>query len=680
VDSETGDTTFDVLSNAGLARNREMYPIPIENDSGADEWYEAPGLTTDLAAWHYIVWHTTVALITDWYWSTNGYELRAMDFDAGDIYSTIDAFYQDRLFARLLCDRYGRFSMPVDIQMETAGAAPTTFTLTTADWLDSLDFRETIETSISYVELGALNYTGGLITPYLSKAPGTVNRLMGSNMQSMNLAIDAQATLNTLAGDWLAYLNNLYPEATISLAGNWRYFDIWPQEYVVVNTVTDRHTFASDNFIVRGVSIGYDSENGGLFVTLDAELETDGVDGQTVEIPTEIPPWTPPPPIYPPSNPPTPWTPNPGTGRRMISTDVGVFCTDDISSASPIWYAVNAGFVAAEDLYVGDIKRDPWHWWTTDDERVLWAATTSGIWKHEGFPTGTWVQVVTYAQLLVALGANFTSIYEPRLTLSIEVDELMASVLVGAQPAGNPLAAGQYVGVMTYQGGVIQTANFLGAGANFSPSWPSMEFAPHGAGNTIYTVRGHRDPASGYEVWKTTNQGVGWSMIDNPAATLSMQFSSLAIPYISATSTDQYIYWGYFGRDQRISINAGTTFSDFVAGTGYSKMGTGYSQDHVWLLQEGTSTQISRWTNNGGITWFDLPLTPDALFGTFSAFGSWTGDQLEELLIGGMLAGTPYIYQWRNGWTAWQDKTGNLADIASISIITQLDRDSTGTA
>jgi hypothetical protein len=677
IDSETGDTTFDVLGYAGMARNREMYPIPIEFDSGADEWYEVPDLTVDRAAWHYLAWHTTLALVTDYYWSTNGYEIRAMDFQAGDIYTTIDGFYQDRLFARLLCDRYGRFAARIDRQMQAAGGGTTTFALTTVDWIGDLDFRETVETPVSYVEIGALNYNAGLITPFLSKAPGTVNRLTGSSMQSMNLAIDTQANLNILSGDWIAYLNNQYPEASIPLAGNWRYFDIWPQEYIEVSTVTDRHTFSNDLFIVRDVSFEYEPEDGSLFVALGAELETDGVDGQTVEIPEEIPPWPPPPPLYPPGGPPTPWTPSPGSGRRIISTDIGVFVTDDISSSSPTWYAANLGLSAADELYVWDIKRDAWHWWTTGGvERTLWAATRDGIWKHENFPYGTWTEIVTVAQMEASVGQALDISYA-RMSFSIEVEDLFAFAIY--HNAGVP---GTKYFALTVQGGVIQNSAQIGGGSNFTLNTPSIEFAQHSAGQDIYVVRGHIDPFIGYSCYKTSNRGAAWGVVDGPLSTTSkMLQSSLAIPYVDAAWTDDYVYWGYEGRDYRRSVDAGLSFSDFSTGTIYSKIGTGYGQNHVWLLAGEPGANACRWTNDG-VTWSDLPFVPAAggVFGAFAAFGGWVGDQLDELLIGGMHFGDAYVYQWRSGWSDWEDKSGNLRDLGTYTAITQLDRDSMGTA
>jgi len=106
-DSETGETSFDIVSVTELLKNRENYPVPVELATGADEWYKLPSLTVDRAAHHYVTWHTNLKLITDVYQSGDTHSLKAQDFIAGDGYSTIDTFFWDRIFARFLWYRLG---------------------------------------------------------------------------------------------------------------------------------------------------------------------------------------------------------------------------------------------------------------------------------------------------------------------------------------------------------------------------------------------------------------------------------------------------------------------------------------------------------------------------------------------------------------------------------------------
>jgi hypothetical protein len=695
---QTGDVAFDIISAAGQARNREMYPIPLENDAGADEWYKGPDLTVDRAAWFYAVWHSTIPLICDWYDSDDTEEIRAIDFLAGDVYSVMDGFYRDRLFARVLCDRYERWKADIDLQMQTAASGTTSFTMQETDWIGQLQFRDTTETPTGIVEVGGLNYNAGLITPYLAKAPGTVNRLKGRSDSAMNLAIADQATLNTLGGRRIAKLNNRWPQSTFPLAGNWRYPDIWPQEYVNVTQDTVRHDFASDLFIVRGIQFNYEPTGGALFTTLEVELETDGPDGQTIDIPDELPTRPlPPKPYFPPAPPPTPSTPSgTDTGRRMLATDVGVFACNNIGDTNPVWYGVNSGLSSASDLNVYDIKRDPYHWWTSGGtERTLWAFNRTGIWKLEDFPFGTWSQEITYAALLAAFGYADNSpnyCYKGRMGFSIENDGLYSCAFNLPDTAG--FGGTQNQVVIIVDDGVILSAAELDDWANFGADsalgYPDTVALPHSAGQSFLASTARRADniiESRGELYETVNQGVAWSSIDGPFGFGDGgQFSSAGAPYVDASnSPDQYYLWGRGGNVAgafglyRTSSDAGTTFADInESNHQYSRMFVGGSPDFIAFLPDRPDLTPFKWTVDGGVTYTTAPLH-SAAFITFAGFIKWGNGNIESVLAGGVVAGVIQVLLWEPGMAAWQNKTGNLASFG-VAEIRQVDRDSMGTA
>lgn len=687
-DPETGDVTFDVISASGQAKNRDMYPIPVENDSLADEWYKVANLTVDRAAWFYITWHSTLSTICDWYSSEDASEISAMDFLAGDIYSALDSFYQDRLFARVLCDRYERFKADIDLQILVEGSGTTIMTLTDGDWFDEVQFREIEETPISIVEIGGINYSAGLITPFLAKAPGTVNRSKGAPFQNTSMAVASQASINTISGRLLAKMNSRWPEGTIPM-GNWRVFDIWPQEYVVVNIVTKRHAFSSDNFIPRQITI--DQGDGALAVTIIIEKEEGGVDGQTIIIPKELPTIPPPPiPLYPPGTPPTPTQPGAiDSGRRIVATDVGVFVTDEIGASSPVWYGVNAGFSTADDLNVFDIKRDPWHWWTTTDESTLWAGTDSGVWKHENFPHGTWVKIVTMAQLDAASGIIGVVLADGdlgdlHLGFSSEVDGQWAMIWV-TQGIRHP----QYeCYAQIYNGGILNSVKFFATGDGLGIN--QIGFAPHGAGNKIYAVA-NKAPAhlasKEQKLWRSLTKGAAWSDINTMA--VRGFFSSLAIPYVDASNTsDLYVLYGVGGGiaaatgGYRQTNDGGSSFTDLVTpfNPAYSILGEGGLADYLVLISASSGDGPGVWTNDNGVTYADLPLYPNV-----DAFGSllhaWSNGQLQTVLVGTQVVGgtSVEILLWSSGQSAWTDKTGNLNSF-STGEIRAIERDTRGSA
>ena len=681
-DPETGDVSFDVISAAGQAQNREMYPIPVENNDGADEWYKCPDLTVDRAAWFYLVWHSTLSMICDWYRSGDANEILAMDFLAGDVYSTLDSFYQDRIFARVLCDRYERFKAEIDLQLGAEGTGTTVMTLTDPDWLEEINIRETIETPTSIVELGGLNYNTGLIIPFLGKAPGTVNRLKGRSFQSTSMAISDQATLNTIAGRILAKQNARWGDLIVPM-GNWRVWDIWPQEYMVVNLVLKRDTFINHHFIPREVSIAH--EGGALFVTTRSEAETGGVAGQTIEILPELPARYPPQlPLYPPSVPPTPSTPAPDSGRRIIATDVGVFVTNDIGATPPVWYAVNNGFTTSDDLDVWDIKRDPFHWWTSGGaERTLWAMTRSGVWKHELFPYGTWVQQFSIAQL-VAAGMTVTDVNKARMNLSIEVDGRYAFVFYNKSSGLNQR---QYV-VVVNAGAILNfTQLYL---TNDGPGWGDVKFAQHSAGNKIYCAAnrapGHAG-SSEAQLWKTVNMGAGWASVNTLNTSYKGHHASVVIPYVDATNTtDRYVLWGRGGLVAgnnglyRYSLNAGVSFADLPnSHKTYSKMESDDTPDHLFFLIDNPQVQSSVWTVNQMGSYYALPATGTLFNVSFASFVNWQGGVPQTVLIGCDDTTAVRLYLWAQGMGAWANKTGNLNDWLPTSV-RQIDRDSMGTA
>lgn len=284
-DAETGQVTFDVISTAEQANNRENYPVPIEDSSTPDEWYKTPSLTVGRAVWHYLAWHTTLPLIADLIGLNNlTFPIRAQEWTQGNILSsTIDSFLQDRRFAHIACDRYGRFFCEVDGQI--TGTSPVLFVLQDADWIGQIDIREQNQFPVSFVEGGGVYWNGSTATPYLSNAPGVFTRYTGRGIKATSLAVTSQNDLNTVIGRFLAAQNNPYPRATLRMAGNWRVGDIVPQEVVVCSFDTQRRQIADARFLLRAVSYSYDKEIGALFTTFDLEYETTGIAGVTVTVP-----------------------------------------------------------------------------------------------------------------------------------------------------------------------------------------------------------------------------------------------------------------------------------------------------------------------------------------------------------------------------------------------------------
>jgi len=645
-DSETGETSFDIVSVTELLKNRENYPVPVELATGADEWYKLPSLTVDRAAHHYVTWHTNLKLIADVYQSGDTHTLKAQDFIAGDGYSTIDTFFWDRIFARFLCDRFGRIAWDIDQQMLAAGSGTTLFTMTTQDWVDAVDVEEVTETPVSIVDLGGLSYSGGLVTPYMSHAPGDVSGYVGTPEQMSSLAVSSQSELNTLAGRLYAYRNNRFPRITVPMAGNWRVFDIWPQEYVIVDTDVLRHDFSSDKAIVREVEFSYDAEAGALFTTISLELETDGPAGTTVEIPEE-PPTPPTPPIPPPPpDPPGPGDEGIDSGRRIVACKGGVLVTDNIEAEYPHWYAVNDG-LEGDDIWCYKFIRDPWHWWTTGGtERRAWAifGPRNEDWPYEdwprhlyrmdNFPYGTWELVLDTGDY-IANGALFDVVG------TIEVEDRIY-VLFQDNPPDDLWCFRSDDGGDSWTSGLITPTGVLYV-QKYPVNWSArLACAHHSGGNTLYCHVGHGWGGYYSSVFRSVDGGVDWTELTTPNhnGTGDIRHVFITVPYHSATWNDADIW-----------------------------VGTDQKYNDARMLQRSTDF---------GATWQNVAPIPGSADAQFLSFSPFTGNRLIMTAHLSIQYAPNRLYYTNDGgasWTTWWTASGD--SVATPPILVSYNGDGT---
>ncbi len=692
INAETHDVSFDIISIGEETASYRNYPIVINDNLLTEDWIGTPTLTVDRATRYYTAWHTTLSLVTDVYQVGDDHTIKAQDFLEGDIYSTLNTFLWDRLFARMLVDKYGRVINEIDVQMQPYGSAETLFTLEDTDWLDNLQIKSLEMDRCKAAECGGIIYNVGDIIPRLSRAPGSYDGYRGVTEPSNALAITDQDELNILSGRYYQYKNHKW-EMGVELAGNWRWMDIVPQSAVLVADMDVERGTIDGRMIIREVSNTFKLDNGCIFTSIAVESEeNDGKAGVTVDIPEDLPD---PPPVTrpriptPPGRPPTPLDPISDSGVRIISTDVGVFVTDDIGAAYPYWYGVNNGFVTADDLRVMDIKRDPFHWWTSGGtERTLWALCGSGVWKHENFPNGTWVQWIPYADFITAGmidRAPRNALWYGRMNMSIEVENLYAVTMWNDR-----FGTSECWGFVLADAIISNATQFYGT--NDGGGWGDVKFAPHSAGNVIY-IAANRAPAHGASseatLHATPNRGGAWGIVDTLDVNRKGDWASISIPYVDAANPDLYILWGRGGVGAgqagryRISGDGSGTFTTIPdSETNQSKIGTGGHPDYIAFLGADIDNDEAKWSNDRGLTYTLLPLAPISEI-AMAGFTVWGDGVLQSMLIGTYVAepftGTTYMYGWVQGLAAWADKTGNLNGFG-VGKVYQIDRDSMGTA
>lgn len=695
---ELEEVSFTIRSVAEEASTYENYPIVIEDDANAEDWIDTPYLTVDRAIRYYTAWHTTLSLVTDVYKTGDTHSILAQDFMAGSIYNTLDTFLNDRLFARLLCNRYGLCRCEVNVQMQPFGSVPTLWTLTDGDWLDRMSVKYYDTAQRKAVEAGGIIYFGGLIVPKLSRAPGTFDKYRGTLEASNSLTITDQDGLNVLSGRLLSYMNHKM-DMGVELAGNWRYCDISPQSALYVNALETQRGTYTGRLIIRAVSFSHDETTGAIFTQIETESEADdGAPGITVDIPPELPDV----PIPIPGLPTIPWLPSDpvvDSGARIIATNVGVFGTNKITT-NTAWFAVNNG-VPTANLRCWRIIRDPWHWWTSGGtERTLWGifsnpATTMPYYvcKLEGYPYGTWV-VQFAASSIPGAGAN-AHITDIRGSIETE-DKLYA---LGA--VGGGFTSASYI-IKTLDGGdswvsfatgrATATPDWgVGADANSAPMRRNMMgLAQHSAGQTLYF--GNRGFAAGLQYVRVTNGGAAATLYASPAGFNGNNGCfSFAVPYISALHNDSV---GYLISDQYTGV-AEIQRSDNVndvapawtqvgvgpGGINYRFIGFGVCPDDqnkictVITNNAGGAIQVYLSANKGA-TWTLFASAAGARTAGF-AYITWSGTDLQEILA----------YDHRNGQmllitpSGTVDVTGNLLSVAiGLAKVVSIDRDTMGGA
>jgi hypothetical protein len=163
--------------------------------------------------------------------------------------------------------------------------------ITKQDWYGDVQIDERRMDRTAFIEMGGIAFSGatGTYSPLLSQAPGVAPGYRGGIERREGLALINQAELNTMSGDWFAYKNSEYPGIDIRLAGNYRHFDIAPQEKIPLSlSLTDTIRgilFASKNFFITRMGWDYNSELETFIPSISLSELTDGFDGDTVSIP-----------------------------------------------------------------------------------------------------------------------------------------------------------------------------------------------------------------------------------------------------------------------------------------------------------------------------------------------------------------------------------------------------------
>ena len=405
---------------------------PANNEDIPSSWLALLDMDCRRAIYYYLRWHTTALMTNDFEFRGTDQKIKYFDPDSASIYDIINSFMEDTLIGKFVCDRQGKFWAEVDVKAidNATGTIPTNFVLQKHDWINPITIEERNIQELYYLEMGGFAFAGmpaGTSTPYLACAPGDNLAVEGDSDVYEGLALASQDHLNTLVGNVYAYRNAKYPNIDIELAGNYRVYDIAPQEQIPLTiAATDnnrRIVWTNKHFYPLAMTLGFDGNNEALRSTITLHEVTQGFPGDTIIIPetppddgdyihipdynfpdipvVPIPTGTIIPPAYPADHPNTVFVAGfkyIGTGNGDTDTDSSKYIhtlakTTNFNSPSPSWTEVLPSNVSGTliDCSFNPLFPDVQCWWMT----------TYGLWEIAGLQhtTGTFAScILTNAQ------------------------------------------------------------------------------------------------------------------------------------------------------------------------------------------------------------------------------------------------------------------------------------------
>ncbi len=298
---------FEVGSPTEIMKISEGFSVSIQdsrdpsNDAATNPdipsgWVVLLDMDIKRAIYHYLKWHSTVLLCCDFQYKGYDYPIQYFDSDRTSLYDAVNSLLEGAVPGKLVSDRQGKLWAESDIFIDWS-YYDEVMQITKQDWMGDPVIDQSMVDTVSSIEVGGIAYkpldNPPTSTAYLSAAPGTTPNYKGKVMQRQGLALDSQAQLNSLAGNLLAQLNNQFPAIDLTLAGNYRNYDIAPQERIFFNiddsdTVRGFH-FTSKRFYITDMRWSYDPKNETFIPNVTLCAIQSGMPGETIPIPAVAP-------------------------------------------------------------------------------------------------------------------------------------------------------------------------------------------------------------------------------------------------------------------------------------------------------------------------------------------------------------------------------------------------------
>lgn len=290
---------FDIGSPTRIMKMKEGFSVSVESKVTPYKWFEVQNMNVRKALYHYLRWHSTALLCNDFEFVGDDQNIQYFDSDRTSIYDAVNTLMSSSLVGNFVADRQGKGWAEISVSALPSGTVPPETNLldiTKDRWIGSPIINERFYNEVSWIEMGGIQFDGpatGDFLALLSQAPGSAPSYSGRVERFQGLALSSQAQLNELVGNVYTFKNSRYPSIVFQLAGNYRNYDIAPQERVPVNiaaTDTPRGIVFNDKpFLIGGMSFAYNSEQQILLPTINTQEITSGVAGITQIVGSLIP-------------------------------------------------------------------------------------------------------------------------------------------------------------------------------------------------------------------------------------------------------------------------------------------------------------------------------------------------------------------------------------------------------
>jgi len=360
-------------------------------------WFEIPLMTADKAVAHFLRWHTTAMAIADFHPTGDTRQLQNVDFERGGGANPCRNFYQTTITADMRCDAQGTFWAEMMQQfLPLASRSSLVLNDVTPDkWRGQPQIVDAMLSNVSYVEAGGVAFSGatGTFQAYLAGYPGNVPGRFGRAENVTGLAVNSQTQLSELVGHIWADKTSRNPEVIMSMAGNYREYDIAPFRWSTLSLQSDFINWVAKRLQLTRVSHVYQPGKKVLLTDITFKPETWGVPGVTVTLPPVVPS-DPEPPSEPPI--PVPSIPLvPTYNIVVVANDHQIGYSANFFEVSPMWVNIKGGALASATGHIScfDVAPTGEAWLCTTEGYAGANPDLNGIFYCNHIMTGNWVLV-----------------------------------------------------------------------------------------------------------------------------------------------------------------------------------------------------------------------------------------------------------------------------------------------